>query len=231
MDVGRSISYVFQDPNWLKKMLIGGLLSCIPLIGTLIVAGYWIRIASNVAHGYELPLPEWNDFGGDFMRGLKAAVALFIWAIPLIVLAGIGSIPAILLSNTNGAAESLAGVFMIGALGFGFLLWIVVAFISPVIIGRVVMQNSIAAAFQVSAVIRDARDNAVPLLLVVAMAYALGFAASFGIILCVVGYIFTSFLAYVMLSNLYGQLWRRLGTTAVLDTGNNTGTITADPSF
>lgn len=231
MDVGRSIQYVFQDPNWVKKMLIGGLLSFIPLIGTLIVAGYWIRIATNVARGYELPLPDWNQFGGDFMRGLKAAVVLFIWALPLIVLAACGASPALLFNSSNGAAQSFAGIFLVGGIGFAFLMWIIVVYISPVIIGRYVMNDSIAAAFQVGQVLTDARDNAVPLLLLVAMAYALGFAAQFGFILCFVGYFFTSFLAYMMLSHLYGQLWRRLNTTGNYMTGTNMGTIAADPRF
>ncbi len=47
MDVGRSISYVFQDPDWIKKILIGGVLSVIPIFGTLVTLGYWIRIAQK----------------------------------------------------------------------------------------------------------------------------------------------------------------------------------------
>src|SRR6185312_8300798 len=144
MDVGRSISYVFQDPNWVKKMLIGGVLSIIPVIGTLIVAGYWIRIASNVANGYELPLPEWNDFGGDFMRGLKVAVAVFIWVVPLIAVAVCGLVPAIVLGNSNGAAQSLAGVFSVAAFALIFVMSIALGFIAPIIVGRVAMQGSIS---------------------------------------------------------------------------------------
>ncbi|HVB65256.1 MAG TPA: DUF4013 domain-containing protein [Nitrolancea sp.] len=229
MDIGRSISYVFQDPNWIKKVLIGGLLSLIPVFGTLIVVGYWIRIATNVANGFDLPLPDWNDFGGDFMRGLKAAAALIIWAIPLIILAGCGAIPSIALSGSNNAASSLAGIFTFGAFAFGFLLWIIVAFISPIIVGRVALSNSFSAAFQVREILIEARENLVPLLLAVAMAYALGIAAYFGLILCLVGYIFTSFLAYMMLSHLYGQLWRRLGPSGAVGPGINGGTISANP--
>jgi len=231
MDIGRSIQYVFQDPNWIKKVLIGGLLTLIPFFGTLIVVGYWIRIATNVANGFDLPLPEWNDFGGDFIRGIKAAAAIFVWAIPLVILAGCGAIPSIALSGSNNAASSLAGLFTFGAFAFGFLLWIIVAFISPIIIGRVAMSNSFSSAFQVREVFIEARENLVPLLLTVAMAYALGIAAYFGIILCVVGYLFTSFLAYMMLSHLYGQLWRRLGTAGAVDPGMNSGTISAGPGF
>lgn len=226
MDVGRSIQYVFQDPNWVKKMLIGGLLSLIPILGTLIVFGYWIRIATNVANNRELPLPEWNDFGGDFMRGLRAAIAVFIWAIPLIIIASCGSIPAA--ASGDSAAGAVGTLVTVGALTVAFVLWIAVAFISPIIVGRVSMKGSIASAFQFREILIDARENIVPLLIAVAMAYALGFVAYFGLILCLVGYLFTQFLAYMMVSHLYGQIWRRLHLTPSLGNDLNTGTISTD---
>jgi hypothetical protein len=214
MDVGRSISYVFEDPDWLKKVLIGGVLAIIPIFGTFVVFGYWVRTAINVANGSELPLPEWNDFGGDFMRGVKAFVALVIWAIPLFVLFGCGSIPLVVLSNSsNGAVSVLGALFTIGFFGVGFLLALAITFAAPVIIGRVVMRDSVAAAFEYNAIVGEARNNVVPLLVIVGMSIVLRFVAGFGIVLCVVGILFTSFLAFVMLSHLYGQLWRQLGVT------------------
>lgn len=226
MDVGRSIQYVFQDPNWVKKMLIGGLLSLIPIFGTLITLGYWIRIATNVANNRELPLPEWDDFGGDFMRGLRAAVAVLIWAIPLIIFAACGIIPAA--SAGDSGAGAIATLITIGALTVAFVLWIAVAFISPIIVGRVSMSGSISSALQYREILIDARENVVPLLIAVAMSYALGFAASFGVILCFVGVLFTQFLAYMMLSHLYGQIWRRLRLIPRFGTDIGTGAVSTD---
>jgi uncharacterized membrane protein len=226
MDVGRSVNYVFLDPNWVKKMLIGGLLSLIPIFGTLIVVGYWIRIATNVANNHELPLPEWDDFGGDFMRGLRAAVAVFIWAVPLIVFAACGIIPAAAAGDSGAGA--IATLITFGALAVAFVLWIAVAFISPIIVGRVSMSGSISSAVEFREMLIDARENIVPLLIAVAMAYALGFVAYFGIILCFVGYLFTQFLAYMMVSHLYGQIWRRLHLTPSYGTDLSTGTISTD---
>ncbi len=220
MDVGRSISYVFQDPDWLKKVLVGGLLSIIPIFGTFVVIGYWIRIARNVATGNELPLPEWNQFGEDFIRGLKAFVAVFIWAIPLIILYACGSGLVTVSANTLSTSGSvITGIFGAAVFGLAVLASIAVGFAAPIIVGRVVMQDNIAAAFEFNAIIADARQNAVPLLIIIGMSYALGFVASFGIILCGVGVIFTSFLSYVMLSHLYGQLWHRLGRFAPASSG------------
>ncbi|HVX30596.1 MAG TPA: DUF4013 domain-containing protein [Nitrolancea sp.] len=218
---------MFQDPNWVKKMLIGGVLSIIPIFGTLVVFGYWIRIASNVANNRELPLPEWNDFGGDFMRGLRAAVAVFLWAVPLIVFAACGVIPVA--TSGDSGAGALATLISFGALAVAFVLWIAVAFISPIIVGRVSLTGSISSAFEFREILVDARDNLVPLLIAVAMAYALGFVAYFGVILCFVGYLFTQFLAYMMVSHLYRQIWRRLRLTPSFGTELGTGTISTDP--
>ncbi len=220
MDVGRSISYVFQDPQWLKKIVIGGLLSIIPIFGTFVTIGYWIRVAQGVANGYELPLPEWDDFGGDFIRGLKAFVALIVWAIPLIILFTCGAIPFSLAGNSsNGAVSAFGVLFGVGFYGIATLCSLALAFVAPVIVGRVVMQNSVNAAFDFSTIINESRANAVPLLIIVGMTLVLRFVAGFGIILCFVGIFFTWFLSYVMLSHLYGQLWRRLGTYVPTGTG------------
>lgn len=216
MDVGRSISYVFEDSDWLKKVLIGGVLAIIPIFGALVIFGYWIRIAVNVSNGYELPLPEWNDFGGDFIRGLKATVAVFVWAVPLIVLFGCGSIPlAVLGSSSNGGLSALGTLLSIAFWGIGALFGLALLFVAPVVIGRVVLRDSVSAAFDYNTIIDEARANAVPLLVIVGMSIVLRFVAGFGIILCGVGILFTSFLAFVMMSHLYGQLWRQLGAGAV----------------
>jgi hypothetical protein len=90
------------------------------------------------------------------------------------------------------------------------------------------MSGSISPAVQFREILIDARENIVPLLIAVAMAYALGFVAYFGIILCFVGYLFTQFLAYMMVSHLYGQIWQRLRLTPSYGTDLSAGAISTD---
>jgi hypothetical protein len=207
-------------------MLIGVLLSFIPVFGTLVVFGYWIRIATNVANNQELPLPEWNDFGGDFMRGLRAAVSALIWAIPLIIVAACGLIPAA--AAGDGATGTIAALISFSALAIAFVLWAAVGFISPIIVGRVSMDGSISSAFQYREILIDARENIVGLLITMVMFFVYLFVALFGIILCFIGIYFTQFLAYVMVSHLYGQIWRRLRLTPSYGTDLSTGAISTD---
>lgn len=227
MDVGRSISYVFEDPDWIKKVLIGGLLSLIPVFGWFVVLGYWIRVAQNVSNGHDLPLPLWDDFGGDFIRGAKAWLAVMVWAIPLIILFLCGWIPFAVAGNRSGPVSALAALFGIGFYGIGSLLAIAIAFITPVIVGRVVGRDSVAAAFEFSQIVSEARSHVVPLLIIVGMTLVLRFVAGFGIILCGVGLLFTTFMSYVMLSHLYGQFWRSLGSIG----SASTNTIVPGPTI
>jgi len=65
MDVGKAFGYVFEDKNWLIKLLIGGILLFIPVVN-FIPIGYALTALRNVAEGKESPLPEWDDWGGYF---------------------------------------------------------------------------------------------------------------------------------------------------------------------
>lgn len=210
MDIGRSITYVFQDPAWIKKVAIGGLLLFVPILGWLIVAGYFLRIIRQVASGIDLPLPEWDDFGGDLILGLKGIIAAFVWALPVMIISACVWIPLAIVGDGNGAAGAAAGGLAAAGYCLNFILSLALAFVMPLVYSRVATTDSVSAALDVSAIIAEARQYPVPLLIAVGMSYALGIAASLGFILCIVGVVFTSFLAYVMLSHLYGQIRRQI---------------------
>ena len=81
VDFGRCFGFVVKDPDWIKKVLIGGafvLLSMV-IVGLFFVAGYWVRVLRRVAAGDPLPLPEWDDLGGIFSDGLKLVGAYFAY--------------------------------------------------------------------------------------------------------------------------------------------------------
>ena len=65
------------------------------------------------------------------------------------------------------------------------------------------------------------------ILIIVGMTLVLRFVAGFGIILCGVGLLFTTFMSYVMLSHLYGQFWRSLGSIG----SASTNTIVPGPTI
>ncbi len=47
MDFAKAFSFVFDDPDWVQKIVIGGLVSLIPVIGWLLGLGYMVAIAAT----------------------------------------------------------------------------------------------------------------------------------------------------------------------------------------
>lgn len=211
MDIGRAITYVFQDPQWLKKVLIGGLLFFIPIIGWLIIGGYWLRIIRQVAQGNDVPLPEWNDFGGDLVRGLKGFVVYVVWALPVIVLAVCtGALGVISDGTGSDAARAMAAALALVGNCLSFLISLVVAFFQPLFYSRLAMSEQIGDGLAFGAIFSEVQGRFVDLLVVLLVAFVISLVASFGLLLCLIGIVFTSFLGYVMTCHLYGQVRRRI---------------------
>src|SRR6185503_25419 len=113
LDLGRAFRFVVEDPDWIKKILIGGAFTLLAavLVGAPFVMGYLVRLTRNVARGEPRPLPEWNDLGGLFMEGLRAlAVYLghFVAAMILPVTAG-GLLFLVMAVSSHSRAGDLLG--------------------------------------------------------------------------------------------------------------------------
>ena len=85
MDVGKSVGYVFEDQKWTNKLLIGAVVSAIPIVN-FAFAGYWTDIMRNVTEHKPNPLPEWDNFGDKFMKGLFLWIAMLVYSLPAWIL-------------------------------------------------------------------------------------------------------------------------------------------------
>lgn len=117
-----AFTYPFKSKGAFGKILIGLLLNLIPLIGTLFVLGYCVRVVRNAGENNP-DLPEWNDWGGDFGRGILLAVTYIFYGI-------IGAIPGVLLSilgNSGIIGVLIAVVTLIWGILIGFVVYTAVA--------------------------------------------------------------------------------------------------------
>ena len=91
IDFGRSFTFVSEDPDWLKKLLIGGAftLACMLLVGVPFVLGYFSRTLRNVAAGTRPELPEWDDLGGLFEEGLRLTAVYLVYTLGIVVVLGV----------------------------------------------------------------------------------------------------------------------------------------------
>ncbi|MCX2726220.1 DUF4013 domain-containing protein [Thermomicrobium sp. 4228-Ro] len=212
MDIGRAFSYVFQDPQWLKKLLIALVMLIIPIIGWLILFGYILRIVRGVASGSDVPLPEWDDFGRDLALGFKGAVTSFVWSLPA-TLIGVCSQVASVLSTDNGGRGSGLGAFTLAAICLGcvsFILSFATTYVLPVPLSRLAVTDRLSEAFALSEIFREIGRAATPLLLVLLITVGLSFFALFGVLLCIVGIVATILYAYLVQAHLWGQVRRQL---------------------
>lgn len=209
IDVGRSIRFVFEDEDWLPKVLIGGLVNLVPIVN-LAVAGYGLRVLRNVATGRELPLPDWGDFGDYFGKGLAIFVATLIYLVPLAGLAVLAAVvgAAAALSGDGGAAAAGVTVLACLAATYGLL----VAIWLPGATAIYAAEGEFAAFFHFRQIWNLIIRNLDGYILALLASFVVALVASvIGGLLFGVGALFTGFIAAVIAAHLFGQVLRESG--------------------
>jgi len=85
MDLGRAFGYPMQDKNWIVKILIGTVVTIIPFVN-FIGIGYQLRVMRDIMSGKEDAMPEWDNWGDDFIKGLIVIGGAVLYFLPMILL-------------------------------------------------------------------------------------------------------------------------------------------------
>jgi hypothetical protein len=223
MNIGKSFSFVFEDPRWLTKVGIGTLVLIlssllapilIGILGYFIVAGYALEVLRNVRNGEPYPMPEWRDRWGEWLvLGVKAAVAIFVWSLPAILI----SIPMSFgfALTDNGDLVALGGL-LAACFSCLLFLWIVVVLLAtPVIYIRLAETEELSSAFRFGDILSFTREHIgnviVATIVYVIASFLIGVLGSIvGLILCLVGLFVTlpaaQFITMMVQSHLYAQI-------------------------
>ncbi|MHB1294754.1 MAG: DUF4013 domain-containing protein [Anaerolineae bacterium] len=206
LDIGKSFKFMFDDQDWLKKIAIGGVLNLIPFVN-LIPIGYSLRTLKNVSEGRDLPLPEWDDWGGDFMKGLLAGfVAPFIYAMPAILLAIVGSLVAAI-AGDGQSGETVAGLCMSAVSCLAVLYSLLISVILPAAWVKYVETDEFGAFFRFGEIWQFIREHLSDYIIAVLLMLVAGTVASIvGGIACGIGVLFTTFWAMLVTAHLLGQI-------------------------
>lgn len=211
-DFVRPLAFVFEDPRWVPKVLLGGLfiLASIFIIGAFFVYGYMARLVRNVIDGQQHPLPEWDDLGDFFVEGFKLFVIALIYTIPIALLVAILVIPMAIMSNVadNDAMRAFGGMSvscvwcLIFPLGLALALWL------PAALLMVITSGQMSAAFEFTHIARFIRGNIGNYILAFVVWLVVRFAAGLGIMLLCIGVIFTYFWAFAAAAYAFGEVYR-----------------------
>lgn len=212
-DFGRPFTYVFDDPRWLQKVLIGGLfvLAGFFIIGWFFILGYAAKVARNVAAGADTPLPEWENVGEFFAEGLRMAGVAIIYVLPVFLIVGALVAPLVMVSALGYENEA------IGALGSGMIscmyclmvpLILAMKVLMPASLTFVAMEQRLGAGFEFGRILPFISNNIGNYLLSIVIYIIADFLQGFGFFLLCVGLLFTTFWSILVTTHGFAQTYR-----------------------
>jgi hypothetical protein len=218
VDFGRSFSFVTEDPEWVKKILIGGAftLACALLVGVPFVLGYFSRTLRNVVAGEPRPMPEWDDLGGIFNEGLRLTAVYLLYTLGIVaMIAALGCVvmlPAMALSGSGAdpseALEVMGGLGIVALYGLVMLSSLALAVYLPAALARAALRGNVKDGFAWREVLGFIKANLGNYLLSLVIYLLASFLSQFGIILCCVGLFPAAFWGYMVLAVALGQTVR-----------------------
>jgi uncharacterized protein DUF4013 len=220
IDLGRAFRFVPEDPDWIKKVLIGGVFMLLTglVIGALFVAGYGVRLMRRTVAGDPRPMPEWDDLGDMAGDGLRALALYLAYALPATVIPAAVMVAVVLASSglsrsaPEGATDALGAVAAMGVMGLYAVMAVIMLALSlylPAAFARFVMLQRLGAGFEVAENVAFIKRNLGNYAMALLLYLLASFAAQLGILLCCVGFFPASFWAFCILCWALGEVVRR----------------------
>lgn len=211
MDVSRAIGYPFKGENVIVKLIIGTVISIIPIVN-FISAGYMLRVLRDSMANEDAEMPEWDDFGGDFVRGLMVFIASLVYSIPIIILS-LTIVPIALIDGDEGALTSIYTLCCFMPLAFLYAFFFVPIFAAACI--NYVQTGDFGRAFfsfgaRFKEVSQNLSDSVMFIIFYLVIQIVVGIIVGFTIWLCGLGFLFT-WAGYLMIARLTADYGRAIG--------------------
>ncbi len=186
MDVRKSFSFVFEDREWVTKVLVGVLMSLFAwlIIPAFMLTGYMVEIIRRVMDGVESDqeLPPWDDWGKLLKDGFFVSVATLIYTLPFLILMAIGFGSTIGFGGLSDANESLASAGLMATWGvvgcLSLLFGIALLFVTPAITIQYAIKDDFGACFRFGEVFDIIRNHVADILITFVVIMAAGFGLS-----------------------------------------------------
>jgi hypothetical protein len=162
MDIERIVTYPTNSDEWIKTVLIGGVLTflSILIVPAFLVYGYVLRVLRAGIDGTEEP-PVFEEWGTLLKEGVVAFVVVIVYQlIPLLVFTVTvgGSFAAIATGSEVGAGAGIAG--LLGGLALSTLLALAFGYITLIGLANYAHVGTFGSAFDVDVIRSVATDGA-----------------------------------------------------------------------
>lgn len=208
MDIVETVKFPANDVEWIKKMVIGGLLMLIPIVN-FIALGYYIKTMRGGIDG-KSGLPEWDDWGNLFVKGLLVIIVVFIYMlIPLAVMfMSIGGAAISSIASGDVSPASI-GTIIGGSLISVFLMFIVWLLL-PMALSIYAKEDSIGAAFGIGEILSRIKSVIGEYIIAIIVLYALMLIVGFISMIPFIGWvvmIFANFYVALVAANMFGKVY------------------------
>jgi hypothetical protein len=213
IDFGRAFQFFFEDPEWVKKTVMGSLfvLLTMVLIGAPFLAGYGMAVMRRTARGEARPLPEWDDYGKYFMDGLQViGLYLCYFVAALLIPGAIGCLSALVGGAAGGdSGGGLAGMGIMFAYVLLFIFMLPLAVYFPAAFIRMTVLERFSAGFEIRENIELIKRAPGNYFIALAIYFVTQFIANIAIYLCCLPYFPAAFWALCVGTWAMGEVVRR----------------------
>jgi membrane-associated HD superfamily phosphohydrolase len=147
MEIMKSIGFPTNDNDWIKKVLIGGILLIIPIIH-FVCTGYYLRAIKGGIEGRN-NMPEWKEWGDLFIKGIMLFIITFVYLVIPVMMASIimfipGLFESMMVFNT---------FFILAGSLICFIILILANLMFPMSLAMFANEGSFGDAFKINEII------------------------------------------------------------------------------
>lgn len=213
MDIGGAFTFMFEDSDWIKVVLLGAVVLLLTLLipvvgwigGAILLMGYMLTLLKNTRDGHPLPLPSWNDFSGYFGVGLMVFVAMVIYNLPGLLISCVQTG----ISAAGSSAEDAQQAITIASSCLGCLSMIyslLLGVVTPAILISYARDFTFKSAFDFKTIMAIIKADFGKYILAVVVGWAASLIGGIGIIACGIGIFATLFWSLLVQGYIYGEL-------------------------
>lgn len=173
MDHFRGFKLLRQDPEWVSKLAIASLFifsaGIIPLLGQILLQGWYARVFRHVARGEGAPLPpiklDMDSLGKLLGAGIKPTIVAIVWQIPIMFvvlpLLGVTYAGLIIALTSNQGDEVVLGALVCFGVALVLLVPLLMLLTLPLSVAMVrsELADDFGPGFQVGEILAFTRKN------------------------------------------------------------------------
>jgi hypothetical protein len=211
MDYGKLIRFPMKDKDWLVKIIVGGILSIIPIVN-FISFGYEFKVMKNSIN-LKPGMPEWKGFTDLFVKGIIVfVIALLYMIIPLIIFGAIAGFSTLSYAMGGFANPYSVILTILPALFIGGILILIVGFILPMAIAMYAKSDNFGDSFKFGEILNRIKsifgEYLVSYIIIVILGFILGLLMLIPFIGWLIG-LFGTFYLGVLSFNMFGELYTK----------------------